>query len=677
MSASHSPYHQIISAPAGGEDAAVTLPLSFPMQILRALLAAPVLALLFYFITRGTMEGRSTYFIAFLVGLVNPVWGFHAIALMGPLFLLRQPASHMLAGLEVFFLGICAGEIRLLGQAPIFAAGKRPVSLHTYWGLWPNYLLGLFLVLLASSLVGMQLVLFREDAPHGYPRWLTIMDWSYYGGPDTPEWTLRCLWNWGTGMLLAVFAARRMDALAAARWMKLGAVGLSVACVFALLDWAATRNEMLAFFNLQSLRIGSVDALQADRLQGTASHPAYFAEWIVLLWPGILLWWFPGRNKRNALLVAVVAVVMLALILTTTRSGWLAVIVATLGGAIYLRRTFAAAQRFLLLGAGIMVVVIVLAALIGSETLSHRFANLLGISDRANFYVSGLIMLREYPFGIGLGTHHQIYDSLFTPYFRWAEADYADAHSLWLQTLIENGPVVPLLVACGFGGLLFEVRSTWKLFDVHERTILAALVVSLIGIFTMSFSQHIVYIRVVEIAIWLIVGMIAGLCRRTRSPVDKPQNSRKGLAVLIVCGVCALLAAGMNSQRVYAGEMPRRIEFTEKDGANFWTGASWRTVADADVESISFSLYRMALVAHGEITWPDGVTERFELKPEQKTEFKHDLVAGTANWDDAPKFLQIDVSPLWTPANYDATNADDRQLGVYVGGLKFAAPSRE
>ena len=673
MALSTNPQYRLIAAPSNEPEAPRTELTPFA-QVLRIAAYIPIVALFCFLIAGGTMESRLTYLLAFLVSFLNPIWGMYALALLGPLYLLDPGKTHLLAGLEVFVLGMAAGELRLLGRGIVGldAAGRpcadysltrdeRPVS----WGHWPHFLMGLILLLSASSLVGLQLVFFQERPfePTG-SRWLNIALQTFYGTGTSPEWVIKSFWNWGSGILLAVIVARRANPLVMARWLKLAGLSLFVACCFSLLDW-------LGWLSLTDIRRANTDPLHAGRLQGTAGHAGWYGQWVVLMWPGLLLWWSRGRNKRNLVLAAALSVVGLCLVLTAARAAWLGAGAALLAGMAYLVYTYPETRRYIPWAIGGAILVAIIGIVAGGDTLANRLIHLFRAQDRANYYFSGLYFLRDHPFGLGLGTHFLFYEWTFTPFYRWFQPDHVTAHSLWLHTLIENGPFLPALLLGGIYGVAREVRKSWHRFDAHTRTLMIATCLGLLGLVAVSFAQYIVYIRIVELSAWIGFGGIVGLCRKKRCRVEEEVHSWGGQRLLMACGLAAALMASVNASRVYTDQMPRHYDMQQDATLSFWTGAEWSTPVNREVDRINFSLHRKALPAEGTIHWPDGTEQDFRLGPEETRTFEFTREAAENDWKRRQPILRIDVAPLFTPAEYLEGNEDRRQLGVYVSGLRL------
>lgn len=676
MSLAANPNYRLITAPPAqtGEPSAPLPPFQRLVRLAGFLLA---FILMVFFLSDGTMESRVIYLFAFLVPFINPVWGIYTIALMGPLFLTDQSNHHLLATLEVLAVGMISGELRLLGRpvVDLDAHGRvvnednaTPQRIH--WGLWPLFLVALSLMLLASSIPGIQLVLHKErTSPRGVSAIGDLLGYIFFGPTTCPEWALKSLWNWLTSMAIAAIVARRANPLVVARFLKLGGVSLLVACLFGLLEWKG-------LIGLEQIRRVNPDPLQSGRLQGPAGHPGWFGQWIVMMWPGLLLWWSAGRTKRNALVAAALCLVGITLVATAARAAWLGVMVASAFGCLYALSTFPGMKKRLLVAGAVAIGVVLLGVVLGGDVLLNRLIHLLRTDDRANYYVTGLLFLREHPFGIGLGTHYRFYDWLITPYYLWSQMDHVDSHSLWLQTLIENGPFVPAMLLAGVIGIGAEVRKTSLLLDPGARTIMVSAGLALLGLLTVSIAQYLPYIRVIEICAWISAGAVIGLCRKRRCRVGEPVESWGGRRILLVCGCCALLTASMNVGNVHPASIPRSFDRGTDGTLQFWTGETWRTPVNRDVSTVSFDLYRAKIPASVTIEWPDGRIEHLNLPAEGYRHFVYTQDPEEDHWTAPPRYLTIRATPLWTPAEFDPASTDNRQLGVYVSAFRMTAPLR-
>ncbi len=664
-------YIKVIKGPEG-EARTSEAPMGRVELCLRWFVIAIFFSLFFFFQTGGTTEGRVLYLIVFVLGFLDVRWGLYTIALVGPLFIMDQSNNHLLVALEVLVLGIVCGQVKGGNRSVIGLNASGDVDTaysissdgkRVHWGLWPQYVAGLLLILLGSALIGIKYIVFREQSFfEGRNEILNTVTAMFYGAANNPEWTLKSYWNWGTGLCLAIIFARYSDPLLIARCLKLGGISLLVTCFFALLDY----SDLL---HLSHIRRANPDPLHAGRLQGTAGHAGWFAQWIVLLWPGVIVWMSRWTRKRVLFVAFSALIVGTTLILTAARAAWLGFAVSIALLLVYaLKERRELLKPVLLWGSAFAIVALIVVLFFSSDSLIHRLKTLLQAQDRINYYVSGLWFLQSYPQGIGLGMHGLSYDWTFTPFFKWYQSDHMTAHSLWLHTLIENGVGYSLLLLLGVGGVLLELKKSWKSFDPHVKLIVLCLLLSLAGILTVSIAQYIFYIRVVELMTWSFFGLLVGLCRKSYARVDEPVQSIWGPRVLLLCGVYSLIIASFGSLRTLVDSQPRYIE-KSADGLTFWSGLNWSTVVSENITEIQFEAFRLGTPAHVKVSLPSGEQDELFLQAGETQTIQYSISEGWRPLSDNAGVFEVSVSPGFTPSKYPQIlpdNTDHRMHGVYI-----------
>ena len=636
---------------------------------------ALIFAVMGRFLLGGTVEIRILNLIGFLLGVINPVWNLYAMALLGGLFLLDPGKAHWLSHLDVLALGALFGELRLLGHPDEELPGVTPShetdwsraslqqAVKVNWGLWPVIPLCLGALLFASALPGILLALYNYIRMGGSNWPMNLTGMALWGPATAAEWSIKALFNWCTGLGIAVVAARRATPLRVARFMKFGGIGLTAWSAAALLNWAGAMP-------LGELRAANPDPLQAGRLQGTAGHPGWFGQWIVLFWPGILLWTQGAGRKRRAVILLALVPAALALVLTAARAAWLGAGIAGVFGALYIYRQRPELSRLLLYGVIALVVLSIGGVGIGGDVLVRRLRHLLALTDRANYYASGLVFLREYPLGIGIGMHYAFYENWFTPFFHNFQWDHVTSHSLPLHMLIENGPAVPLLMFGAIAALLLELRRAWPQFGPGLKAIVVALWMGLAGILIDGVAQYVFYLRVVELIVWTMIGFSLGLCR---SEAREPALARRtwgGAALLVLCGALAIWTATERLGRplieqplghwgAVAGAKPAAYER--------WMGKSLRVPIDPEARRVEFTVYRKFAPAAVTIRWPDGVDEQFALAEEESHTVARDLDPAAETGALAPRrWLEIHADSAHTPKLWLPGSGDARRLGLYI-----------
>lgn len=650
------------------------LPLA--VRALRFLVYALTFALMLLFLSGGTPQSKLLYPCILAIGIMNPLWALYALALYGPLFLFDQGKTHLLVAIEVLLLGAVCGELRLLGRRDVDALARvtpeatDPDSLsdpgsstRAPVGLWPWWFAAVAVMLLSSVIIGIKMQLFREDEIAGRPDRLyaTLMN-IYYNWATGPDYPLRALWNWFLGMAAAVLAFRRATPLRAARWLKFGGIGLLGACLLSLLDY-------YGLVALDHFRWKNLDPFHAGRLQGLAGHAGWYAQWIVLMWPGLLLWW-PGAGRRRRLAIGVVLglIVFPALFLTAARASWLAVLVgsAVAGSFFFLRRRD---LRPWIIGALVLLALACLAAMGMSDVVLRRLETLLRVSDRLNYYSSALILLQEFPFGTGLGMHYHYYTWWLPQYFAYYQSDHVTSHSFYLHSMAENGPFFLALLLFGAGALMLDVKRGWSLLSPGAQYIIIAFGVGAGGLFVVGAAQYFPFIRIIEVCAWIAFGFVAGIVRREAPQRFLATSRMKGVLLLSVAAIAAAAGAYERVQRPLEGRYPRFYEWNhEAKGFEFWMDRVWVVPMDPEITQIRFKLLRHAVSGTTEyrIEWPDGTEESGMIHSGETLSFAHDLAADPPSRIARRRWLTVKVGDSWIPARTLPDSQDQRPLGVWV-----------
>jgi len=652
---------------------------------LKVLGATLIVALMTLFLMGGTPYSRLLYPAALAIGLINPVWALYAMALYGPLFLIDPGNTHLLVAIEVFILGAAGGELRQLGRTRDLTLSATPgMRDHdsvlkdqkigpVNFGLWPFVLLSMLLMLAASSIFGMRLLIHREDAIGASPgEFLTTLNRMYYGWATYPEYTLRSLHNWIAGGLIAVIAARRATPLRAARWLKCGAIGLVAACMLSLMD-------RVGLADIDAFRRANPDPLHAGRLQGTAGHAGWFALWIVLTWPGLLLWWSNhGRIRRVGVAVALIGIVAPALVLTAARASWLGAGSALLLGVVWLWRSEPSSRRYILGGLAAFAAT-GLILLLASDVVQQRVATLLRFSDRANYWTSSLLFVSTYPTGIGLGTHATIYESWIPWFNTFHQPDHVTAHSIFLHPLAENGWMFLGLMIGALGMVARDVFRAAHVVSGGTKRILFALSAGAGGLFIAGIAQDVIYIRMVEIGLWIAFGLLVGISRREGKALFPPLNSEHAKLLVGSFIAAAAVTATANLVRRVEGAWPRVYDQDTNAGMVYWLNKEFRLAVDPYVTRIEFNASRFKGEGEIDVRWPDGSHDFALLRAGAGPAdapyvsgryFAREFTPPPPGEGGAPLWLTMKVTgDSWVPAADDPSSTDHRELTVYVSDL--------
>lgn len=649
----------------------------FRASVLRGTVGGIALTFLLGSMVGGTAPLRIFYPFAFFLSVARPWWGVMAIALLGPLSLLDPGTTHRLVQTEAFVLGIIWGSM-LRWPRPVASASDSdspPVSVSPPPSptLWPYVAWAIAFGVVASLLPGLQLTLSGEEVyphPDFFLRWAAEI---FYGYGTMPTWSVRTAYNWVTCLLLAWVVCREVTPQKARVFLYLGAASATAASLVGL-------GEMIGLWPLTGWRAVNVDLLRmgSHRLMSLAGHSGWFAEWILLTWPGLWLAWGGGR-KRKLLVAGAMCITAAALLLTLQRAGWLGAVVALGLLGIYALRS-GHLDRRMLIASGAMIVLVGLAALaIAHGELLTRFGQLFRVQDRLNYYFSTYHLVTLHPGGVGIGLHFTYYESLFTPFHRGWQHDHVTAHSTWLHILAEQGPVQACLMATAFAGLFVAVwrrRAQFRL-DAERKPIVLALLCVLAGMGVDSLVQYLGYLRVVEVMVWINIGCLLGLLPRRDEALagDARGWNLSSLAragILCLGGIGAVAIMAHHARHNAAHPYPRALTVEPASGAlEVWTADRWRFPVDPRWCGIEFTLTATHRPQEVTIRAPGYHPRRVRIEPGTS----HGLwYAFSPRRDAGPlspyDWLEVECPTLWMPAHCIAWSNDYRRLGVYVSGLR-------
>lgn len=654
---------------------------------------AVALFLLVRFIRGGTAPLRALYLLALFMGVIRPWWGLTAIAFLGPLSLLDPGKTHRLLQTDAFVIGSILGYLRTwrMAAAPPDDVRKSPAGDSGHGGIWSFWALALWIGMAASAFPAVWYLAAAPDfRPPGPFVWETL-SWTLFGPATMPTWGLRSVFNWTTGILIAWVACKEATPEKAKSLLLFGALGTVAACVVGLASY-------VGFFSLEGWRADNPDLarMSAHRLMGLAGHSGWFAEWIVLTWPGLLLL-FPGGPRRKALSALGLALVMTALLLTMARAGWLSAIVAgSLAVLFYGRRRLLQYKGYIGFLAAAGFVVVALGLLLAGSQLLPRLQNLLRFQDRWNYYISTYHLLAISPVGTGLGMHFMTYESLFTPFHVFWQYDHVTAHNTWLHVLVEQGPWQALLLGAGVAGVFVRGWSGYKRSSGETRRILFVLSLAFTGVMVESLAQFVGYIRVAEIMTWVLGGAMIGLTRLDRpvigspsapatdppiaagfAPVSRRLSGARKVARLgwLLVGFSILMAAaagGFQYRRLTSSPLPRPLEW-DFDYAAFhlWTGKEWRFPVDPAWGGVEFTALAKTVPQDLVIEAPGNDPLHLHLEPRQRAilRFTWKPKKGGGAFRSL-HWLKVTCSATWVPAKVEAGSVDVRRLGVYVERLR-------
>ena len=247
------------------------------------------------------------------------------------------------------------------------------------------------------------------------------------------------------------------------------------------------------------------------RATGTFSNPNLLAAFLVLLLPFALLAavCVDERTARTAIVVLVVTGYG-ALLTTFSRAGYVAAAAGllVLGGAYWLAPRLAdRAQRRLFAALG----AVALLAAAGVIWAVSRAGNSLGVRGQA--WEAALQLAADNPLGVGLGRSGAVI-SATAP----GERVFVHAHNLWLNWLVETGPLGLLaMTAVAVVALSCAARAA------RAKSVIGTVgLASLTGFFLASMMDHPANLDRIDVLFWCVLAVVMA---------EAPAGWRRGPAL--------------------------------------------------------------------------------------------------------------------------------------------------
>lgn len=214
--------------------------------------------------------------------------------------------------------------------------------------------------------------------------------------------------------------------------------------------------------------------------RGTFINRNHFAGFIEMIWPLGLGYTLAQGNWRKEfrfvdliaterpsqqfLLSILLVIMLLALLFSKSRAG---ITGAFIGFMIFVALMRTGNRRlpagFWVMTGAIVVLIIYYSFQIGVDPIIKRFLMISGENPRLDRWRDSLVILKDHPLGIGLGTFKQVYPIYKVSTISDGVTFYA--HNDYLQLLVETGWIGFLTLVGGFS--IFIVKSIRKLKNVH------------------------------------------------------------------------------------------------------------------------------------------------------------------------------------------------------------------
>ncbi len=445
------------------------------------------------------------------------------------------------------------------------------------------------------------------------------------------------------------------------------------------------------------------------RLQSFFGNPGWFAEFLSVSIPFILIGFLSPRSGTvtRLLLFAVLVICEMAILLTASRTGWLIypLVLASCWLIFYLSKKIEAGRlRWRDVGrvAGKVLVSVPLTILISyflvtgilhlkgvdaGSMIQQRFAKIADPATRKKIWQESMAIGLEAPvFGMGYETYRYqvailgtIDDSLYAKARRIHRLEFDTPHNLYIQLFISNGIVGVLLwmalVLYAVLLLLYDLKR-------HRRYFNIAVFLSIAAFHQYGLAQSMQYIGVIWLLVFLNIGYAMTLDEAVL-PVPLKKSVRVA-AVLLAISVCAgglvygsnfesYLLAEKYGLRIYAADQQqdRYHGFYPKEewkgqGTYRWTGARAQfAVEQAGVVQLHFFCSTPGLGNDPvvlDVFASDTPLDRITFWSNREVARTYYLPASAQGQAGQ---IELRVSRTWNPRQ-QGVSSDTRNLGVAV-----------
>ena len=531
--------------------------------------------------------------------------------------------------------------------------------------------------------------------------------------PENPLYSLAAFNRLILFFLVVFLGSKQNDAREVYRKICIGAV---LACVLIVIMGILNQYGLI---ELAKFRPQFFDPSGVSRLHSVMGNPGWFAEYIVVCSPFILLV-FPARwhiSLRLAGMTLFFLVCVVALVLTGSRTSWLIyplIIFSCYMHVFFLRdQRCGNGSRSLVFCNGTAIgFVLVCAFILGSATILikldsgntktgnmtriqyviDRLRHITTPGERIKVWQESLILGSESPvFGMGYGSykwHQTVMGSLPRSQFaknRKTVNNWDTPHNFYIQLYISNG-IVGMFVC------LFLVGLTGMLLfcDVFQKKqpFTWALLTSLAGFLSYGLTQDIQYISMIWFLLFLIIGYAMTLDNSILPARLRNIHSYVMLVCLVVllsggvvyaCNFESRLLARKYDMHNYSigGHLPLCIGFYKKEdwgpkGIFCWSGpqAEMR-VRDRGVVEVDFACNAPGLESNPivfDVLLADRVIDRYTFWGARTIKRQY-WIPGKGG--DLKSKLIFRVSRTWNP-RLSGMGSDTRNLGVAVSEPKFS-----
>ena len=493
-------------------------------------------------------------------------------------------------------------------------------------------------------------------------------------------------------------------------------IGSALAIIIGLLDYYSVVS-LEGFRQLD--KMVNPDNIQS-RLQSTFGHPGWFAEFVTITIPIILLGFFT-KDKSRLLTVSLFSLLLLceiALILAKARAGWISYPLTLFFCWLFFYTardnrdlSWQKNKRIILkvlisIPLTILISFLIIYQVIGdssklfeeknrssyhvkSNSLEVRLSRLFRVEDRLYLWKDGIHAGLESPvWGIGYESFYwqaknlkSIKESDFNKN-RYKRTIYATPHNLYVQIFVSNGVIGLLLWLLIIGTMLTILTRDYI---TRKDPFNIIIILSTISFHIYGVFQSLQYIPVIWFLIFLNMGYTMSLPARIKTATEKQKNIQSTVRTIgiitILSGVLFYLTNAGSSNILakydleYFPNRPQDFGVYERESWPWnsyrWTGKK-ATIKLEKTGRIKLTMHCMTpRIAEspvivtistregeiGEVTFTEGISITREYHIRSV---------------DKP-ILEIEVSRTFNPAQEKMSN-DNRDLGILISEIDYLPP---
>ena len=271
------------------------------------------------------------------------------------------------------------------------------------------------------------------------------------------------------------------------------------------------------------------------------------AGYLLLILPLCICLFFVSKSFYRLLLSVAAASIVLCLYLTYSKGGWgIFLILVLVSILILVYKKFRHKKRFYIVSISVIVGLIIFSAMflkiINRTNMIYDTSG--SFKVRLNYWKACPDMVRDFPFGSGIGTFGSIYPKYKVPQAREVQL----AHNSFLQLWTEIGTLGVLSFLLVWVMLFRDWRKTFRI--AYVKILSIGMYMGCIAFLIHSLVDFDFYVPGISMNVWLFIGMIEAMKMKGKEGTDASRklSGCRGMKivfsmflVLVVCVMSVIL----------------------------------------------------------------------------------------------------------------------------------------